>query len=176
MIITLAGTPGSGKSTAAKMVAKELEYKHYSVGDLMRSLSEKHGISLLELSKQAEKSDAIDQELDEMQISLAKKEDNFVIDSRLGWHFIPHSFKVFLTVSEEEAAQRIFNDRRHHEHENLTLEQTRENIRKRKTSEEERYAKYYSINPDDENHYDLVIDTTGKKPETTRDTILAAIR
>jgi len=34
MIITIAGEGGSGKSTVARILAKKLDYKHYSTGDL----------------------------------------------------------------------------------------------------------------------------------------------
>ena len=44
MKITLSGMVGSGKSTNAKLFAKELGYKHYSVGDLMREMAKERGI------------------------------------------------------------------------------------------------------------------------------------
>lgn len=111
MIITISGTAGSGKSTVAKLLAKELDLKHYSIGDLMRKIAEERGLTLLELSKKAEESPDIDQELDKSQIELGKKQDNFVIDGRLSFHFIPSSYKVFLKVSDNEAAKRIFNEK-----------------------------------------------------------------
>ena len=54
MIITVSGTPGSGKSTIAKALAKNFRLKYFSSGDLMRNLAEKKGISLAELNKLAE--------------------------------------------------------------------------------------------------------------------------
>ena len=91
MKITLGGTAGSGKSTAAKLLAKKLGYKHYSMGDFQREIAEEKGISLLELGKLEEKVKSLDEEVDQRQIELGRKEDNFVIDSRLGFHFIPNS-------------------------------------------------------------------------------------
>ena len=52
MIITISGTPGSGKSTVAKMIATKLGFKHYSTGDFMRQMAKERGISLEELSKE----------------------------------------------------------------------------------------------------------------------------
>ncbi len=167
MIITIAGLPGSGKSTAAKELAKQLGWDHHSIGDFMREIAQDRGVSLLEISKEAEKGREIDELLDQKSAELGKTEDNFVMDSRLGWHFIPHSFKVFLKVDEEEAAKRIFSDKRSHEGENTTKEQTLENIKQRKKSEEERYMKYYNVNPDDESNYDIIIDTTELNIEDT---------
>src|SRR3989338_7586745 len=102
MIITIAGTPGAGKSSVAKLVAKKLKLKHYSTGDYMRQIALKRNISLMELSKIAEKDKTIDKELDNWQIKSGKTKDNFVIDSRLGFYFIPHSIKVLLLADFDE--------------------------------------------------------------------------
>ncbi|MBI2663900.1 cytidylate kinase family protein [Candidatus Woesearchaeota archaeon] len=174
MIITVSGSAGSGKSTVAQILAKKLKYRHYSVGDFMRVIAKKRKKTLLELSKDAESDETIDEELDDMQISLGRQ-DNIVLDSRLGWHFIPRSFKVFLDVDKNTAAQRIFKAKRHLENENQSLKATLENINKRKKSELHRYKKYYNLNPYDKKHYDLVIDTTGQTAEETAFAIIKAI-
>jgi len=64
MIITISGKAGSGKSTVAKQLAKKLNLKHYSIGDIMRKLAKEKNISLNELSKLAEKDKTIDLTLD----------------------------------------------------------------------------------------------------------------
>ena len=64
MIITISGKAGSGKSTVAKEIARKLELKHYSIGDLMRQMAKEKNISLSELGELAEKDDSIDKELD----------------------------------------------------------------------------------------------------------------
>ena len=99
MIITISGKPGSGKSTVAELIAKRLSLKHYSIGNFMREIAKEKGISLLELGKIAEKERWVDDELDKRQIELGGREDGFVIDSRLGFHFIPKSVKIFLDVN-----------------------------------------------------------------------------
>ncbi|MBN2454822.1 nucleoside monophosphate kinase [Candidatus Woesearchaeota archaeon] len=176
MIITISGTPGSGKSTAAKLVAEKLSLKHHSIGDLMRAIASKRGVSLLELSKIAETDKKVDEELDAAQVELGKKEENFVIDSRLGFHFIPNSFKVFLKVDSEEAAERIFAADRVDEKENVSFEQTVKNIEKRKKSEKLRYEKFYGLDPFDEEQYDLVVDTTGLSKEQVVEQIVEGFK
>jgi CMP/dCMP kinase len=176
MIITIAGDAGSGKSTVAKLVAKKLRFRHYSVGDLMRQIARKRNLTLLQVSRLAEKSRDIDEELDGMQEDLGRNEDRIILDSRLGWHFIPHSFRIFLKVGISEGARRIFSDRRKGEDENTTLAGTIANIRKRKTSELKRYKKYYGINPYSMKHYNLVIDTTKSTPEKTAAAIINALK
>lgn len=176
MIVTVSGAPGSGKSSVSKLLAKRLGLKHYSVGDFMRTLAKKRGLSILEFSQNAEQNRSIDDELDSMQIELGKREDNFVIDSRLGFHFIPKSVKIFLDVQEGDAARRIFNHLRKEEKENTTPERTLENIQRRKASERLRYQKYYGLDCYDKKQYDLVLDTTPLSVEQVTNRIIQFLK
>lgn len=176
MIITISGALGSGKTTVADLLARRLRMKRRSVGEFMRDMARERKVSLLKLSEMAEKDRGIDRELDKRQVEIGKREDNFIIDGRLSWHFIPHSFKVFLDVSEEAAAKRIFKARRPDEKYNTTLKKTLGNIQTRKKSEINRYKRYYKLNYYDKKHYDLVIDTTNIKPEEVVERIVKAVR
>jgi cytidylate kinase len=171
MIITIGGTAGSGKSTVAKLLAKKLGYKHYSMGDFQREIAEERKMSLLELSRIEEEDRGVDEEVDQRQISLGREEDNFVIDSRLGFHFIPNSVKIFLDADFEERAKRILADKIRKEH-NVNLENTKENIETRKASEQKRYNDYYNIDPYEKSNYDLVVDTTSISAEEVVEKIL----
>jgi len=175
MIITISGTAGSGKSTAAKLLAKKLGFKHYSNGDFMRDMAEERKISLIELGKIAETDRSIDEELDRRQIELGRNEDDFIIDSRLGFHFIPNSVKVYLDADFEERAKRTLADNIRKEH-HVNLETTKKSIRIREASEKKRYKEYYNLDPSDKNHYDLVVDTTSITPEEAVEKILEFIR
>ncbi|RMF05524.1 cytidylate kinase [Candidatus Woesearchaeota archaeon] len=175
MIITIGGKPGSGKSTVARKVAEKLGMKYYSVGDLMGRLAQERGMSILEFSKLAEKDKRIDRLLDDAQINLAR-EDNFVIDSRLGFHFIPNSVKVFLDVDEEEGARRILqsvkNAERPDEAYLKNIAESMESTRKRVASEKKRYLEYYNVDPYDLSNYDLLIDTTQMPVEEVVDAVV----
>ena len=175
MIITISGALGSGKSTVAKILVQKFNLKHYSTGDFMREIANKRGITLLELSKLAETDRSIDKELDNYQIQLGKDEDNFIIDARLGWHFIPNSIKIFLDVTDEEAAKRIFKEGRTDEKYNTDLNATLENIKNRRASEIKRYLDYYNLNYYDHNNYDLVVDTTEIPAEEVAEKIIKFI-
>lgn len=174
MRITVSGIPGSGKSTVAKFLAQHFKLKHYSTGDFMRGLAEKRKISLLELSRKAEKDFSIDKEIDDMTRSLRGK-DNFVMDSRLAFHFLPDSIKIFLTASLKKAAGRIFREDRGIEKENLSLDKTLQNIRRRIKSEGLRYSKYYGIRIYDKKNYDIVIDTSDLSIGEMNQTVLARL-
>ena len=76
------------------MKPKKLKLKHYSTGDFMRQIAKEKSLTLLQLSKKAESDKSIDIELDKRQKDLGKTQDNFIIDSRLGWHFIPKAKKI----------------------------------------------------------------------------------
>lgn len=160
----------------ARLLAKRLGLRHHSIGDLMGTIARRRVVSLMELSREAESDKSIDRELDETQKELGKKEDGFVIDSRLGFHFIPNSIKILLKTDEKVAAGRIFQDFREDEKENTTLEKTLENIRKRKRSEDLRYRKYYGLDCRDRKHYDFVLDATNLTVEETVDKILKFLK
>jgi CMP/dCMP kinase len=182
MKITISGVAGSGKSTVAKMVAEKLGFKHYSAGDFMREIASDKDVSLLELSEIAEKDRSIDEDLDKRTKKLDSEEDNFVMDSRLAFHFIESSFKVFLDVDDNEAAKRVFtaiqkkSKGREVEKESTTLKSTLEGIKRRRGSEKLRYKKYYNLNPFDKNNYDIVIDTTNMTAAEVAEKIVSAAK
>ena len=176
MIITISGKAGSGKSTIAKTLAKKLKLKHYSVGDLMRSMAKERNTSLLELGKKAEKDEKIDEELDKKQIELGKKEKNFVIDGRLTAFFIPNvDLKVFLDCDNKIRAERILKEQRKDE-KSKNLRQLIKKIKEREESERKRYKKYYNVDYYNVRLYDLVIDTSFMSVEEVIDSIMDFIR
>ena len=135
------------------------------------------GISLLDLGREAERDGGIiDTLLDTRSADLGKNEDNFIIDGRLAFHFIPHSFKLFLTVPPEEAAKRIYHDEsRAWVESHVSIDDTIKNIRARRESENLRYQEYYGIDIYDMEHYDFVIDTTWLAIEDVLARTIAAI-
>jgi len=175
MIITISGDVGSGKSTVAKIIAKKLGLKHYSNGDFMREMAADREITLIELSKMAEKDDGvIDKELDDRQIKIGKEEDNFIIDSRLGWHFIPHAIKVFLKVDIDVGADRILGDtsKTRDVEEIEEKKKLMDDIKIRRQSENLRYKEYYGIDQENEANYDLIVDTNDLNAEQVADKVV----
>lgn len=173
MIITIAGQPGSGKSTAAEGLADKLGLNHYSVGNFRRKAAEKGGMTINEYNRLGEEDFSTDREADDWQKNLAKQ-DNFVIDGRLSFFFISNSIKVFLKVKPETAAERMFKQKRKYEKFRNVEEAVKSN-KQRQDSDIKRYKKYYNINPFDEKHYDIIIDTTKLTIQKTVDKIAEEI-
>lgn len=180
MIITLSGTAGSGKSTVAKLLAEKLDLKHYSTGDFMREMAREKNLSLEDLGRIAEGDRSIDAALDRKQVELGKKEDDFVIDARLAFYFIPDSIKIFLDAELKTRAERILKDifirNLRKEEKAKTIREAIEEMKKREESEKKRYQKYYHLNPYNQKHYDLVLDTTAASPEEIAEKIIQFVK
>lgn len=167
-IITIAGAPGSGKSTTAKGVAAALGYDHFSSGDLFRKIAAERGMTIEEINFAAEKQKEIDRSVDESLVALGKERDRFVIDSRTAFHWMPESFKVFLELDLHRAVERMFaqiakGDRVSQEA--SSVDQLFENTVRRIESEKKRFRDLYQIDFMDMNNYDLVVDTSAHGPE-----------
>jgi len=168
MIISISGTPGSGKTTIAKMLAEKLNYKYYYIGGVRREKAKKRGLTLEEYNQLGEKDFSTDLEVDEYQKELGKREDNFVIQGRTSFYFTPHSLKIFLDVKPEEGARRIFNDlkNRHGEAKDFdSVSDVLKSNQERRKSDDLRYKKIYGLDVYDPRHYDFVLDTTNLNAE-----------
>lgn len=176
MRITISGKAGSGKSTVAKLLSERLSLKHYSIGDLMRSMATEKGMTLFELNKLAEKDKSIDFELDNKLKELGKTKDNFVVDGRLTAFFIPNAeIRIFLDADDRVRAQRILKDKRQQE-KSKNLAEAMSKIKKREESEKKRYKKYYGVDYLDKKLYNHVIDTTNMTPEQVVGKIIKFIK
>lgn len=170
--ITVSGTPGSGKSTVAKLLEKKLGLKYIYSGMIFRDMAKKHKMPLEEFGKYCEKHKEIDQELDDYQVKILKKGD-VILEGRLaGWlaykNKIP-AFKISLDANLETRIKRIMK------REKGSTEKRKKEIITREKSESTRYKKYYDIDIKDTSIYDILIDTGDKKPEEIVDIILNKI-
>jgi cytidylate kinase len=177
-IITIAGRPGSGKSTASKAIAEQLGYEHYSSGDFFRAIGRERGIDVTQTNQAAELDAEIDRLVDERQAEIGRTQDQVVIDGRLTWHFIPQSFKVYLDLDLEVAAKRILANmdpvRKAHEHVPDDPKEYAEALRHRLSLERSRYESKYNVDISDPQNFDLVIDTNANDPAQVVEKILAA--
>ena len=168
MIITISGKPGSGKSTVAKRLATDLGYKRYYIGGMRREAAKARGIALDEFNRLGELSDITDKEFDDCVKKVGRQEDNCIVEGRLAFFFIPHSLKIFLDVSDEAGAKRIWGDlqrrgsQERNEGKNLeSYEDVLNSTKQRVQSDTLRYHKHYGIKDIFKpSHYDLYLDTS----------------
>jgi len=180
MIISISGVPGSGKSSVSQILAEKLGLKHYSMGALRGKMAMEKGMTIDELNKLGEKDHTTDTTVDDYQKELGKKEDGFVVEGRMSWYCIPHSFKVFLGCDADEGARRVAASRLKHERpdEDMTSEPAaiKSEIAARMASDTKRYTMIYGVDYLDPKNYDLVIDTTKlKSAQETAEKILEAL-
>ena len=172
-IITLSGQLGSGKSTIGKLLATRLGYTFYSTGNAQRQIAAERGLTTLELNKLSMTDTSIDKQIDSIFKELALKDENFVVDSRLGFFFIPSSLKVKLNVDTSVAAERILNDpTRSEEQKYQSIQEAKNALLERRALEIERFKTLYHVDIENESNFDLIIDTTDKSPEKIADIIL----
>jgi CMP/dCMP kinase len=178
-IITIAGSLGSGKSSTAKAVACALEFQHFSSGDLFRQIAAERGESIEAMNISAEVQRDIDIKVDALLQDMYRREEKLAIDSRMAWHWMPASFKVFLVLDPDTAAQRIFDHLREEgrtSEDARSVEEVRNSIDRRFASEQKRYAGLYGVNPTDPLNFDIVINTRHNDLKTVTAMVLAAYR
>lgn len=171
MHITLTGKPFAGKGETSKIFEK-LGFEVVHMGELYREVAKERGLDVLELNKLGDVTvdDMVDKKL--IEIAKEKKDEEIVFDSRIAWHFLPDSFKVFLDVEAHVQAKRIMGAKRDSEKTNLTFEEALESAKQRWNLENGRYQKLYHIDNLNKSNYDLVIDTTQNTPRENATQIL----
>ncbi len=171
--ISLAGDLGSGKSTVSDIIVKETGAEYYSTGRICREVAARYGMNVVEMNTYMETHPEIDHEIDDGIAALSDVDKKMIIDSRMAWHFVRDTFKVYLTTDLKEAAHRIYNAGRATES-FASEEETAEKIRARRRSEARRYMDLYGVNCKDLSNYSLVLDTTHANPREVADRILSA--
>jgi cytidylate kinase len=181
MIISFNGDHGSGKSTIAEKVSDALGYSRFYIGQIFRDMAKEKGMTLPEFQKMHKYDSSADKEVDDYVVKLSKENDNFVIESRTAWHFIPNSIKIYLKVSDQEAAERVFREVQNENRKNElvdadSLVEVVKNLQDRKERDDDRYQRYYGINIRDEKNYDFVLDTTGLSIEEVFEKVMDFIK
>lgn len=166
-IITIAGKPGSGKSTTSRLVAETLDFQKFSSGDFFRAIGRERGIDVVQANLIAEQEKEIDYLVDQKLRDLGEAEDNMVIDSRMAWHWMPYSFRVYLDLDLNVAAERILANHEGRTDETLpeSTEEYAQSLQARLDSESKRYMDLYQVDPYNPDNYDLVVDTAVNNPE-----------
>ena len=171
--ITISGTPGSGKTTVGKLLAKRLGLRYIYSGLLFRKSAEAQGMTLEEFGEYAETHPEVDQQLDAHQLAVLQQ-GNVIVEGRIaGWIAYRNNIiatKILLDADLATRAGRIV------QREKGTIDTRKIQILAREKSEGTRYKLYYNIDLEDTSIYDLIIDTSKKTPEQIVDLILSTLK
>ena len=170
MHITITGKLGSGKSTVAKKLVEQFGFEIFSTGAILRAAAAERGMDVLELNKELSAKLDSDRSMDDLidnttiRVANERKDDKLIFDSRMAWHFVPDSFKVFVTVAPCVAAARVMKDPRPGEpceDENALCAELVE----RSKVEQARFMQLYGVDYYDYNNYNLVVDSSNRTPD-----------
>jgi predicted cytidylate kinase len=166
MKLTLAGSPGSGKSTVRQLLADKYDLAIRSTGDFMRQMALEYGFQDITqfLTEFVTNHPEVDYKIDESQRKFGEENDDFVLDAHLGFYCVPDACKILFTVSEEVAAERIFSEHRATESAKNVEESVCIN-RQRYLTMRQNFQRLYGVDIADPGNFDLIIDTTQLTPE-----------
>ncbi len=171
MKITISGLGGVGKGTTSKILKDQINYQFLSSGDFFRQMAKEKNMTAYEFEKVVEKNPEIDLQIDQRQKKFGKENDNFIFDSRLGYFFIPDSFKIKLICNEDTRLKRL------QKRDGGTIKDIQKKEEERLKNVKQRYLKLYGIEDflNDKN-FDLIVDTENKTPKEVSDEILENIK
>lgn len=173
--ISLTGDLGSGKSTVGEIIAERLKIEKFTLGTIQRKVAEELNMTTTELNRYMEDKPEMEDVFDNRQREFEQKDGSFIIDSRLGFHFVPSTFSYYLSVDITESARRIMNANRSSEPYS-SIEEAVAKITERRESERLRFKKFYGVDILDMSNYDCIIDTTNRTPDEVADEIIKSYR
>ena len=187
MIITISGTPGSGKSTVAKILVEKLKYERIYTGGIMRDMARERGITIEELMRKARTETSIDTEVDhrvrDQARALEREGKNVLVEGRVQFYHIPESIKVYMKVEAYEGARRIYQELQSKEAQQVrnqdpvgSIEELVVKTRNREEVDSKRYLSLYNVDYRQESNYDLIIDTTKISAKQTAEKLISAIQ
>lgn len=157
--IVVSGDIGTGSTTLAKALAKELGFEYVSVGELFRKLVKENNLPLV-----TEVSADWDYQMEKELKERLQREEGLVVEGHYqGWNArdIRDCLKILLKCSNEVALNRAQGRSSSHS-------ETSEQIEERKEKHRQVFRKRYG-NDDfsNEKFFDLVIDNTNRSVEDT---------
>ena len=170
-VVTIGGPPGSGKSTAGRLVATSLGLEFCSVGELFRAEARRHQMDLTEFGRYAASHPEVDRELDQHMQSLALP--GHLLEGRIQGALCRRAgirvHDVVVTAREEVRVRRVAD------RDGQSLEEARAKVHEREAVERDRYRRLYGIDLDAERP-DFVVDSSDRPPLVVADAILTFVR
>lgn len=163
--VALSGMPASGKTTIGTKLARDLGLPFVNSGEIMRGFAHARGMSLLEFERVARDDASFDFYVDSALQELAASGRQYVVDSRLAWHFIPDALSCHLVTDPLVAARRAGERRGQRSEHYLNDSQALEDTLARAYADRRRFSRLYGMDVSLLKNYDLVIDTTSADTE-----------
>lgn len=154
-VIAVSGPPGGGKTTYARLIARDFGLELHSAGNIFRKIARKLGVDLEELNKLATEDPSIDFEIDRITLELGRR-GNVVVEGHLVAWVLAYTadVKIYITAPLNIRVKRIAAREGRSELEVLRETLVRENMHAK------RFKDYYGFNVHDLSIFDLVIDTS----------------
>jgi len=170
-VVTLGGPPGSGKSTAGRLVASSLGLEFRSAGELFRAEARRLGMDLESFGRYAASHPEVDRELDRGMQAFARP--GFVLEGRVQGPLARRAgvpvHDVVVTAREDVRVRRVAA------RDGQSVEEAWAKVREREVSERERYLRFYGIDLERE-PAGLVVDSSDRPVRDVADAILAFVR
>lgn len=173
LTITVGGLPGTGTTTLCRLLQERLKLPYTYAGALFREEAKARGLSLAEFGALSQKDPSIDERLDDRQVHMLRK-GGLILEGRLsGWlanrYKLP-AVKVWVRCDESERLRRIVD------RDGGTIKEQADLTWAREQSEADRYRRYYGVDLKDTSFYDVVLDSTHRRPEQLADDVEAAVQ
>ena len=112
VLITISGSPGSGKSSVAQKITQTLGGERIYVGSIRREMARKRGMTIEQLNIYALNHPETDVDVDK-EVALRARELysnglNVFVEGRTQFYFLQESLKIYIYATIEEGARRIW--------------------------------------------------------------------
>jgi len=152
--IAVSGPPGSGKTTYAKRLARDLGLEYYSAGRIFRELAREKGLSLEELNRIASEDPRIDMEIDTRTLKIGCKGGVVVEGHLVAWVLgSVADVRIYVTAPLDVRVRRIVA------REHRPIEEVYRETVLREYMQWRRFLDYYGIDANSLHIFNLVLDT-----------------
>lgn len=172
-VVTLSGMPGSGTTTAARLVAEATGLSHVNTGAIFRAMASERGLSLNEFGKLANQDSSIDRELDARQVDICRQ-GNTLLEGRLAGYMMKDAgidcLAVWLDAPVDVRVRRVSS------RDSLPFEAARQLSLEREEDERRRFVEFYGFDLARIEVYDLVLDSSLLRPNAICEAIVSALQ
>ena len=175
-MICISGNIAVGKTEVAEKLSKMLNYSLYKASTAFRQLARDNNMDLVTFNDYVKSNPDIDKNIEAKTQEVIENNNEIIIDARLGFFLSQNAFKVYMVANEDVAAERLFeaSKKRGKEEEYTSVDEAKNAIKIRETSEQERYIKLYNVDIHNLDNYDYVIDTTNLSSDEVASKIIKA--